>query len=329
MTSLLTCESWTNMHLSVLCVCALCWRKPLLRMWISEYYVQPFVGVSVCVVCMCVCTCAWCVLCVVCFVCVVCARICVHTYLNTKYQLLFLITYTWYNLKHRNQKVSGKHRRPELRYLGCIFHQSSNLLHYIIAPVLAQSANELCEAGLGPPDGPVLQSCVGSFMVRCVPVGEGGDFPLTGIAQKLIDILPLASHLCCYKLQDVNTYSRDQRERHKIHACERRFYLRPLCFNELKKACLLLYVGGKHCTAFCKHLAQVAHPADELGTLLRISLPECGTRSSSNPDSKSPLKDVLEVKPKQRNHSAKNNWNQINQRLPDLKSSDFMKSRKR
>lgn len=48
---------------------------------------------------------------------------------------------------------------------------------------------------------------------------------------------------------------------------------------------MLIVIHQGECTAFCKHLAQVAHPADELGTLLRISLPECGTRSSSNPES--------------------------------------------
>lgn len=71
--------------------------------------------------------------------------------------------------------------------------------------MLAQGTNQLGEAGLRPPDGPVLQSCVGPLVVRCVPVGESGHLPLAGIAQKLIDVLPLASHLGCYKLQDVNT----------------------------------------------------------------------------------------------------------------------------
>lgn len=97
-------------------------------------------------------------------------------------------------------------------YLRSIFHQPTNLLHNVVASVLAQGADELSKAGLRAPDGPVLQSCIGSLMVCSVAIGEGSHLPLAGVAKKLIDVLPLASHLRCYKLQDVNTCARDERK---------------------------------------------------------------------------------------------------------------------
>ena len=97
-------------------------------------------------------------------------------------------------------------------YLCSVFHQPTNLLHNIIASVLAQGANELGKAGLRATDGPVLQSRVGPFVICSVSIGEGRHLPLAGVAKKLIDVLPLASHLGCYKLQDVNTCARDKRQ---------------------------------------------------------------------------------------------------------------------
>jgi hypothetical protein len=49
-------------------------------------------------------------------------------------------------------------------------------------------------------------------MICSVSIGEGRHLPLAGVAKKLIDVLPLASHLGCYKLQDVNTCARDKRQ---------------------------------------------------------------------------------------------------------------------
>lgn len=70
--------------------------------------------------------------------------------------------------------------------------------------MLAEGTDELGQAGLRPADGPVLQGGVGTLVVSCVAVGESRHLPLAGIAQELVDVLPLAPHLGCHQLQDVN-----------------------------------------------------------------------------------------------------------------------------
>lgn len=70
--------------------------------------------------------------------------------------------------------------------------------------MLAEGTDELRQAGLGAADGPVLQSGVGALVVSRVAIGESCHLTLTGVAQELVDVLPLAPHLGCHQLQDVN-----------------------------------------------------------------------------------------------------------------------------
>lgn len=93
---------------------------------------------------------------------------------------------------------------PARRYRRGVLHQASDLLHHVVAAVLAQGADELGQAGLGPADGPVLQGGVGALVVGGVAVGEGRHLALAGVAQELVDVLPLAPHLGRHQLQDVD-----------------------------------------------------------------------------------------------------------------------------
>lgn len=70
--------------------------------------------------------------------------------------------------------------------------------------MLAERADELGQAGLGPADGPVLQGGVGALVVGRVAVGERRHLPLAGVAQELVDVLPLAPHLRRHQLEDVD-----------------------------------------------------------------------------------------------------------------------------
>lgn len=95
-------------------------------------------------------------------------------------------------------------RSPARCYRSGVLHQTSNLLHHVVAAVLAKGADELGQAGLRPTDGPVLQGGIGALVVGRIAIGESCHLTLTGIAQELVDVLPLASHLGCHQLQDVN-----------------------------------------------------------------------------------------------------------------------------
>lgn len=95
-------------------------------------------------------------------------------------------------------------RSPAHHYRRGVLHQASDLLHHVVAAVLAEGADELGQAGLRPTDGPVLQGGVGALVVGRVAVGESRHLALAGVAQELVDVLPLAPHLGCHQLQDVD-----------------------------------------------------------------------------------------------------------------------------
>lgn len=95
-------------------------------------------------------------------------------------------------------------RSPARRYRRGVLHEAADLLHDVVAAVLAQGADELGQAGLGAADGPVLQRRVGALVVGRVAVGESRHLPLAGVAQELVDVLPLAPHLGRHQLQDVD-----------------------------------------------------------------------------------------------------------------------------
>lgn len=109
-----------------------------------------------------------------------------------------------HELSSRPQLCPDLHQSPARRYRRGVLHEAADLLHHVVAAVLAECADELGQAGLGPADGPVLQGGVGALVVGRVAVGESRHLPLAGVAQELVDVLPLAPHLRRHQLEDVD-----------------------------------------------------------------------------------------------------------------------------